>query len=65
MSGRYYLHDTGQEVQEAIDDVRNKTVYEEATQRQNGLMAAEDKMKLDQLNFSDTISIEELQRILT
>lgn len=63
MSGKYYLTNTGQQVQEAVDDVRNKTVYQEATQIQAGLMPADDKRKLDGLVKDDAISLEEIFRI--
>lgn len=63
MSGKYYLHNTGQQVQEAIDDVRGKTVYEEATPIQAGLMPADDKRKLDGLVKDEAISIEDIFRI--
>lgn len=66
----YRLNNTGPQVQEAIDDVLNKTVYEEATYTQHGLMSAKDKRKLDTLSPSggtedSAISVEELQKILT
>jgi hypothetical protein len=68
----YRLNNTGPQVQEAIDDVLNKTVYEDATYTQHGLMSAKDKRKLDSLTPSssgnvdvDAISMEELQRILS
>jgi hypothetical protein len=66
----YRLNNTGPQVQEAIDDVLNKTVYEDATYAQHGLMSAKDKRKLDTLNPSggtedSAISMEELQRILS
>lgn len=64
MKGNYYLKETGKQVQEAITNVREKTIYNNATRVERGLMAANDKRKLDQLNNSEALSILEIDTLL-
>lgn len=61
----YILHNTGEEVQEAIDDVREKTVYANATHHTDGLMSSQDKIKLDNfIDSSEEMTIEEINELL-
>lgn len=64
MRGKYYLRETGSEVQEAITDVRNKTIYDPATRTADGLMSKEDKIKIDDLAGAEELSLEEIENIL-
>ena len=64
MSRKYYLNETGEEVQQALTEVRTRTVYDDATQIQHGLMAANDKRKLDQVEIDEAISITEIWDII-
>lgn len=47
MSDGYVLRQYGNEVQEILDDVQQKTVYDRATSSKDGLMSSTDKKKLD------------------
>ena len=47
MARGYTLTQKGREVQEALDNVENKTIYDPATHSEDGLMSSEDKRKLD------------------
>lgn len=60
MNGNYYLTQTGEEVQQILDQVEDKTVYDVATQDSNGLMSASDKKKLDGCVAITNMEIEEL-----
>lgn len=60
MAAGYTLSQTGQEVQDILNDVENKTVYDNATQSQAGLMSSGDKTKLDDLQALTILEIEEL-----
>lgn len=60
MNGNYYLTQTGEEVQQILDQVKDKTVYDVATQNSDGLMSASDKQKLDGCVTLTNMEIEEL-----
>lgn len=64
MSGNYYLEQTGQEVQDILNEVEDKTVYDDATQTSRGLMSAADKKKLDEMEDDEELSIEEIRNLL-
>ena len=64
MSIGYILRETGEQVQEAITDVREKTIYDNATQSERGLMSKEDKIKLDNIEPDLALSILEIDEIL-
>lgn len=64
MSIGYILRETGEQVQEAITDVREKTIYNNATQTERGLMSKEDKKKLDNIESDSALSILEIDEIL-
>lgn len=64
MSIGYILRETGEQVQEAITDVREKTIYDNATQIERGLMSKEDKKKLDNIESDLALSILEIDEIL-
>ena len=49
MGRGYTLTQTGAEVQEVLDNVQDKTIYDLATQSEDGLMSHQDKIKLDGL----------------
>lgn len=61
---RYYLRETGAQVQKAITDVREKTIYENATTSKEGLMSASDKVKLNDLEKDTALSLLELEAVL-
>ena len=60
----YRLRETGEQVQEAITQVRTKTVYDSASQSERGLMSKEDKKKLDEYVADDELSIAEINNLL-
>lgn len=60
----YVLNETGEQVQEAITDVRQKTVYDPATHLTDGLMSSEDKKKLDEDVADDELTIQEINELL-
>lgn len=60
----YVLNETGEQVQEAITDVRQKTVYDNATHIEHGLMSSADKKKLDEDVADDEMTIEEINALL-
>ena len=60
MNGNYYLTQTGEKVQQILDQVEDKTVYDVATQNSDGLMSASDKQKLDGCVALTNMEIEEL-----
>ena len=60
----YTLNETGEQVQEAITDVRQKTIYDPATQISDGLMSSEDKKKLDEVVADEEMTIEEINALL-
>ena len=64
MSIGYILRETGEQVQEAITDVREKTIYDNATQSERGLMSKEDKKNLDNIESDLALSILEIDEIL-
>lgn len=61
---RYRLIETGPQVQEAITQVREKTIYQNASQSERGLMSKEDKKKLDEYVADDELSIAEINNLL-
>ena len=61
---RYKLIETGPQVQEAIKQVREKTIYQNASQSERGLMSKEDKKKLDEYVADDELSIAEINNLL-
>lgn len=60
----YRLRETGEQVQEAITQVRTKTIYDNASQSERGLMSKEDKKKLDEYVADDELSIAEINSLL-
>lgn len=62
--GKYYLRETGEEVQEAITDVREKRIYPLATQQYDGLLSKEDKKRIDEMILTEEMSIEEIDNLL-
>ena len=60
----YKLRETGPEVQEAITQVREKTIYPDASQAEHGLMSKTDKKKLDELENTEALSILEIDELL-
>lgn len=63
--GKYYLRETGQQVQEAITDVREKTIYPIATQQVDGLLAKTDKVIIDTAVTDDEeLTIQEINNLL-
>lgn len=64
MSVGYRLTQTGEEVQEILDDVQEKTIYEDATQQEHGLMSTSDKIKLDEMESDQALTFEEIEAIL-
>lgn len=64
MNERYYLRETGAQVQQAITDVREKTIYDNVSVLNRGLMSAEDKRKLDGLDTNTSLSILEINELL-
>lgn len=48
MARGYTLTQKGSEVQEDLNSVENKTIYDVATNSEDGLMSREDKRKLDE-----------------
>ena len=63
MSKDYYLHQTGQEVQDILDRVEDKTVYERATHTADGLMSNTDKQRLDSMDNDEALSIMEIDEL--
>ena len=63
MSRNYYLHQTGDEVQEILDDVQQKTVYERATRTVDGLMASTDKQRLDDMTDVRALTFDEIDDV--
>lgn len=64
MRGKYYLRETDVEVQEAITDVREKTIYDPATRTSDGLMSKTDKVKLDDIDDDEELTIEEIENLI-
>lgn len=63
--GKYYLRETGAQVQEAITDVREKTIYPIATQQVDGLLAKTDKVVIDSAVTDDEeLTIQEINDLL-
>jgi hypothetical protein len=60
----YRLIETGPQVQEAITQVREKTIYPDASQSVHGLMSTTDKTKLDNLEDMDALTILEIDELL-
>ena len=63
MSRNYYLHQTGDEVQDILDDVQQKTVYERATRTVDGLMANTDKQRLDDMTDVRALTFDEIDDV--
>lgn len=63
MSRNYYLHQTGDEVQDILDDVQQKTVYERATRTEDGLMANTDKQRLDDMTDVRALTFDEIDDV--
>ena len=64
MSIGYVLRETGEQVQEAITDVREKTIYNNASQSEHGLMSKEDKKKLDDDVPYEALSYAEIDNLI-
>lgn len=61
---RFRLIETGPQVQEAITQVREKSIYPDASQSAHGLMSITDKTKLDNLENVEALSILEIDELL-
>ena len=61
---RYTLNETGEQVQEAITNVREKNIYDPATRTQDGLMSKSDKIKLDDIDDDVELTIEEIENLI-
>lgn len=57
----YNLHRTGPNVKELLDKIED---LEDATTVKSGMMAADDKRKLDQLEHDEPLSILEIEELL-
>lgn len=63
--GKYYLRETGEEVQVAITEVRERTIYPLATQQVDGLLAKTDKVVIDSAVTDDEeLTIQEINDLL-
>ena len=63
--GKYYLKETGAQVQQAITEVREKTIYELATQQKDGLLSKTDKKKIDEsVSDDEELTIQEINDLL-
>ena len=63
MSRNYYLHQTGDEVQDILDDVQQKTVYDRATRTADGLMSNTDKQRLDDMTDVRALTFDEIDDV--
>lgn len=63
MSDGYVLRQYGNEVQEILDDVQQKTVYERATRTADGLMANTDKQRLDDMTDVRALTFDEIDDV--
>lgn len=63
MSIGYTLTQTGSEVQEILDDVQEKTIYDPATHFEDGLMSSSDKKKLDDDVPYEALTYAEIDRL--
>lgn len=63
--GKYYLKETGQQVQQAITEVREKTIYSLATQQTDGLLSKTDKVIIDNsVTDDEELTIQEIDQLL-
>lgn len=63
--GKYYLKETGQQVQQAITEVREKTIYPIATQQRDGLLSKTDKVIIDNsVTDDEELTIQEIDQLL-
>lgn len=62
--GKYYLRETGEEVQVAITEVRERTIYPLATQQVDGLLSKGDKKKIDEAVEPEEMTIQEINDLL-
>lgn len=60
MSRGYTLTQTGSEVQEILDDVQDKTIYDLVSHIDDGLMSKEDKRILDEDVPQEALSYAEI-----
>lgn len=58
----YKLDYKGEVVDDLLQKVDEKTIYEDATQEEHGLMGVDDKMKLDDIDTITNMEIEQLFR---
>lgn len=54
----------GQEVEDILDAVHDKTIYSNATINERGLMSAPDKQKLNSLEDWDAMSNMEIMNVI-
>jgi len=54
----------GQEVEEMLDSVHNKTIYDKATVSKDGLMSSGDKEKLNGLEDFEPMTNMEIQSVI-
>ena len=60
MARGYKLTQKGSQVQEDLNKVENKTIYDPATPNANGLMSSEDKRKLDEMAINRPMTPAEI-----
>lgn len=63
MSRGYTLTQTGSEVQEILDDVQDKTIYDLVSHIEDGLMSKEDKRILDEDVPQEALTYAEIDRL--
>lgn len=60
----YKIHRTGANVEELLDMVDNKTIYNPATTSTDGLMSSQDKTKLDEMSDIAALTNLEIENLL-
>ena len=60
----YKIDRTGENVEDLLDSVDDKTIYPDASITERGLMTKEDKIKLKSLEDDEEMSLEEIASIL-
>lgn len=63
MARGYTLTQKGSEVQEILDDVQDKTIYDLVSHIDDGLMSKEDKRLLDEDVPQEALTYEEIDRL--
>lgn len=63
----HYLKYTAEQIDGLLDAVHDKTIYDDATQQEHGLLSTIDKTKIDELDpqkGAEPISAEEIRVLL-